>query len=429
MASIDPPDSPDPNSCDVGDRAGEPGYPRGMGRRLSVLAAVVALALAGGFAFVWSQRATTAARLAQETKSLEVEAPRVDIVAAQLAPPAQRLVLPGETAAWNETTIFARVNGYVANWLVDIGDHVKDGQILATIDTPELDAELVAAKARLNASEAQVLVKQARAEFARTTYDRWRNSPKGVVSEQERESTKASAAEAAAELAAAQAQVKLSQADVDRLSALTQFKKVAAPFDGTIIERRINLGDLVTAGSTASTSPLYRISQDKPMRIFVSAPQSAAEQLLRPGGSALIAASSHSGLRLEGKVARTAQAINPEARTLRVEIDVPNSHRELIPGMYVQVTFDLDNEGLIQVPAAALLFRPGGPQVAVIDNEGRIAFKHVTIDRDYGDVVDIGSGLAVGDKIALNLNSQIVAGQKVQINDLNQGKARVSSTH
>jgi multidrug efflux pump subunit AcrA (membrane-fusion protein) len=175
------------------------------------------------------------------------EKPRVDVVTVSPSPPTQALALPGETAAWDETTIYARVNGYVAKWFVDIGDHVTTGQTLATIDTPELDAELLAAKAKLNASIAQVAVKQAQADFAKTTDDRWRESPKGVVSDQERESKKAGSAAAIAELNAARAQVMLEQADVDRLSALTRFKEVTAPFDGTIIQRHIDTGNLVTA--------------------------------------------------------------------------------------------------------------------------------------------------------------------------------------
>ncbi|WOJ90381.1 efflux RND transporter periplasmic adaptor subunit [Methylocapsa polymorpha] len=418
-----PMEKPEQDSSEFGDGAARPG----VGRKLSFLAAAVALSLAGAFLFVRHERAISAARLAQMNSQDAMEVPRVDVVTVVATPTTQPLVLPGETASWYETTIYARVNGYVAKWLVDIGDHVANGQLLATIDTPELDAELVAAKAKLNVSEAQVAVKQARAEFARTTYQRWRDSPKGVVSDQERESTKASSAEAVAELKAAQAQVMLNQADVDRLSALTQFKDVRAPFDGAIVQRRIDLGDLVTAGSSTTTSSLYRISQDNQMRVFVHAPQRTAAQLMQLDSPATITANDQPTLRFEGKVTRTARAINPEARTLRVEIDIPNSDHALVPGMYVQVSFRLTNNGLIQAPAAALLFRSNGPQIAVVDDEGMITFKDVTIVRDDGPVVDIGSGLTVGDKVALNLNNQIVSGQKVQINEIDKGRAHVSA--
>ena len=147
----------------------------------------------------------------------------------------------------------------MAKWYVDIGDHVKAGQVLALIDTPELDAEFLAAKAKLKVSEAQVKVKQADAAFAASTYERWRDSPKGVVSDQEREDKKAGNAGAAAQLEAARAQVNLDQADVDRLSAFEQFKRVTAPYTGTITERRIDIGNLVTAGSSGGTTLLYRM--------------------------------------------------------------------------------------------------------------------------------------------------------------------------
>ena len=171
------------------------------------------------------------------------------------------MTLPGETAAWYESTIYARVDGYVATWNVDIGDHVKKGQVLATIDTPDLDAKLAAARAKVKASRALVVARQADADFAKTTYQRWKDSPKGVVSEQERDAKKAGYDSAVANLNEAKAQVGLDQADVDRYTALTQFKQVVAPYDGTITERHIDIGNLVTDGRT-NTTPLYRMVED-----------------------------------------------------------------------------------------------------------------------------------------------------------------------
>ncbi|HEY4926515.1 MAG TPA: efflux RND transporter periplasmic adaptor subunit [Roseiarcus sp.] len=391
------------------------------------VAVVIALGLGLGFFFVHRQRTEAEARLADATDHDVAEKPRVDVATVSPSPPTQALALPGETAAWDETTIYARVNGYVAKWFVDIGDHVTTGQTLATIDTPELDAELLAAKAKLNASIAQVAVKQAQADFAKTTDDRWRESPKGVVSDQERESKKAGSAAAIAELNAARAQVMLEQADVDRLSALTRFKEVTAPFDGTIIQRHIDTGNLVTAGSTANTSSLYQLSKDDPIRIFVHAPQSVATQLMAPDVTAVITSSDQADLRLEGKIARTAKAIDPASRTLRVEIDIPNVNHALVPGMYVQVAFSLRGGSEMLVPAAAVLFRSGGPQVAVIDKDGAVAFKDVKIARDNGNFVAIGSGLAIGDKAVLNLSSQIAAGEKVKLNDAKEGDTKSAS--
>jgi RND family efflux transporter MFP subunit len=386
----------------------------GTAKRMLRIVGVIAVGLALGFVFVHRQKSEAEARLAEGTLKNSSEAPAVDVVTIRPAAGNQSLVLPGETAAWDATTIYARVNGYVAKWMVDIGDDVKAGQTLATIETPELDAELAAAKAKLNASVSQVAVKQAQAEFAKTTDERWRDSPKGVVSDQERESKKAGSAVADAELNAARAQVTLQQADVDRLTALTQFKIVKAPFDGTIVARNIDIGNLVTAGSTASTSPMYQISKDDPIRVFVHAPQSAAMPLMSGNVEAAISSRDLPGRNFEGKIARTAKAVNPKSRTLRVEVDIPNHDHTLVPGMYMQVAFTIKGGEQIEVPAAALLFRSGGPQVAIISDDGVVSFKDVKIASDNGNEVVIGSGLEAGDKVALNLSSQIAAGDKVK---------------
>jgi len=341
----------------------------------------------------------------------------VDVVIARPATAGQDMVLPGETAAWYETTIYARVNGYVAKWLVDIGDHVKKGQVLATIETPELDAELQAARAQLKASEAQVKARKAEAEFSKTTNERWRDSPKGVVSDQERESKKADYESSEARLYAANAQVNLDKSKVDQYSALAEFKQVKAPFDGTITERKIDVGNLVTAGSTTTTTPLYRMAQTDPLRIFVDVPQSASGELMKAGAPAEIRATGAVGGVFSGKTARSAESINAQARTMRVEVDMPNANHALVPGMYVSVAFKLPPRGLVEVPAAALMFRASGTQVAQVDASGKIQFHDVVIARDNGSLVELASGVHPGDKLVLNISSQIATGQKVAVNE------------
>ncbi len=185
----------------------------------------------------------------------------VDVITVRYGPETKSLPLAGYVNAWYQTTIYARVSGYVATWSADIGDHVTKGQSLATIETPELDDQLSAAQAKLNVSEANVTVAQAAADFAQTTNDRWANSPKGVVSDQEREEKKAEYDSSVAQLAAAKSQVLLDQANVNSLTELANFKQVRAPFDGVITARHIDIGDLITAGSTASTTSLYSIAQ------------------------------------------------------------------------------------------------------------------------------------------------------------------------
>jgi RND family efflux transporter MFP subunit len=420
------------------------------GRRLKTGAAIAAGLLILGFLVVGAIRYFEERGVAKAGEGAYARPPPVDVIIARPATVGQNLVLPGQTAAWFETTIYARVNGYVAKWLVDIGDQVKKGQVLAIIETPELDAELAAARAQLQASKAQVAARRAEAEFSKTTNERWRDSPQGVVSDQERESKKADYESSEARLLAANAQVALDKSRVDQYGALSEFKQVKAPFDGTITERKIDVGNLVTAGSTSATTLLYRMAQTDPLRIFVDVPQNAAGELMTPGvpaeiraagiragaigaagagtaavgapavakpavGAPALEATGAAGGTFFGKIARSAQAINAQARTMRVEVDMPNADHALVPGMYVSIAFRLGPRGLVEVPAAALVFRPSGTQVARVDANGKIAFADVTIARDNGSLVELASGVKPGDHLVLNISSQITSGQAVAV--------------
>ncbi len=389
----------------------------GTGRTLKVGAGIAAGILLICFCVVMVIRLVEAHSLRKGADADYAAAPPVDVITAQPASVGQDLVLPGQTAAWYETTIYARVSGYVAKWMVDIGDHVKKGQVLAVIETPELDAELSASRAQLKASEAQVAARQAEAEFSKTTNERWRDSPKGVVSEQERESKKADYESSAARLYAANAQVALDKSKVDQYTALAQFKQVVAPFDGTITERKIDIGNLVTAGSGSTTTPLYRMAQTDPLRVFVDVPQNSAVELMKPGVPAEIRASGPSGGVFTGAITRSAESLDAQARTMRVEVDMPNANHALLPGTYVNVAFKLQPRGLVEVPAAALIFRPKATQVARVDANSKIDFQDVTIARDNGTLVELGSGVKPGDRLVLNISSQIAAGQSVTPND------------
>ena len=386
------------------------------GRRLKKGAVIAMSVLIAGFIVVRVLRFFDERAVANASEIASTAPPLVDVVVAHAVKSAQSLALPGQTAAWYESTIYARVNGYVAKWVVDIGDHVKKGQLLATIETPELDAELAAARAALKASQAQVSAREAESEFAKTTNERWRDAPKGVVSEQERESKKADYNASSARLYAARAQVAADRSRVDQYEALTRFKQVRAPFDGTIIERKIDVGNLVTAGSSSTTTPLYRMTQNDPLRVFVDVPQSAAEELMKQGVPAQIRLMGAGSGVFSGKIARSAQAINPQARTMRVEVDLPNADNALVPGMYVTVAFDLPAKGQVEVPAAALVFRPKGPQVARVGREGKVEFVDVTIARDDGGMVELGPGVNPGDRLVLNISSQITSGETVAVN-------------
>ncbi len=388
------------------------------GRSLKKAALIFVIVLAAGFLAVRVDRFFKDRAVAEYSREAATAPRAVDTIEAKAVGTVQRFSLPGQAAAWHASTIYARVNGYVGKWFVDIGDHVHTGQALALIETPELDAELAGAQAQLKAAQAQVLLRKAQADFAKTSYDRWRDSPKGVVSEQEREEKHADYDSAIANLRAAEAEVTLDQARVNQYTALSQFKKVTAPFDGVITQRDIDIGNLVTAGSTSSTTPLYVMQQNDPMRIFVDVPQRAAADLMRDRVPVEIQTPGGEGHVYPGTVTRTSDAINAQARTLRVEVDIPNAQQALVPGMYVRVAFGLEPKGLVQVPAAALIFRSGGPQVARVDRSGKINFRDVTIARDDGNVVELGSGVEAGDELALNVSSQIGDGDQVAVHRL-----------
>jgi RND family efflux transporter MFP subunit len=389
-------------------------YGKGTSRRIGFTAFVLTCGLIAAFYAVQREKHRQETTLAAATAAKAEEAPPVEVIKVDLAPPTQTLTLPGETRGWHNSTIYARVSGYVAKWIADIGDKVKKDQVLATIDTPELDAQLEAAQAQLKASEAEVTVREADVDFAKTTFDRWQGSPKGVVSDQEREDKKARYAAASAQLNAARARVALDQANVDRLNFLTGYKQVTAPYEGVITERRVDIGDLVTAGSTSNTTLLYGIAQSDRIRVFVDVPQTVSAEIA-DGTVAEVAASELPGRTFEGSITRNSRSIDRHARTLRVEVDLPNSDFALLPGMYVQVAFHLKPTSFVQVPASAMIFRTAGPQVALIGDDGIVKFRDVTIARDNGNFVEIASGLAAGDRVALNISSQIADGDRVTV--------------
>ena len=400
--------------------------PDETGTKIRRFAIIVAVVLLLAFVAVHFIKGHEAGEVAKGTAATSSAPALVNVITIKQAPAAVALKLPGATAAWYESIIYARVDGYVATWTSDIGDTVKKGQVMATIDTPDLDAQLASAQAKLVADQAQIVSAQAAESFAKTTFERWRDSPKGVVSEQERDSTKSRYDSAVAQRDAAKAQLVVDKAEANRYVALSTFKRVTAPFDGKVIERRIDIGNLVTAGSTASTTLLYKVAQNDPMRVFTDVPQSAAAQMTNDV-VANISASNIPDQVFKGKIVRTAEAIDPRTRTLRVEVDLPNPKQVLVPGMYVDVSFDIPTQGLPQVPAAALVFRSAGPEVAVIDQNKQVSFHKVTIAQDNGNSVELASGVKPGDVVALNISSQVADGDKVEISESNESGANASS--
>lgn len=387
----------------------------GTGRQVTAAAVGFAVALAAVYAFGLWTRHHAESNLAAEAHESAAAPPAIEVASVTRATPRQVLTLPGEASPLNETTIYARTSGYVDKWLVDIGDHVKQGQTLAIIDTPELDDQLNAAKAKLAQARSEANLAQSSAAFAKVTYDRWQSAaPDGVVSEQERDEKKAELDNSLAKVQAAKSAVAVAEAEVARLQTLIAFKQVVAPFDGTITKRQIDIGDLVTAGSTTSTTPLFSIARFDKMRVFVNLPQSAIPEV-KPGMRAVARAEEYPDRKFAGTVDRTSEAVDRASRTMRVEVIVPNRDELLKPGSYVQVSFETDRHNPpIEIPAGALTFRPDGPEVAVVGPNNKVTFRHVEIGRDDGDHIEIASGLADGDRVALNVGSDVTDGTVIQ---------------
>jgi RND family efflux transporter MFP subunit len=339
------------------------------------------------------------------------------------SPASRTIPWPGECRAWYETTIYARVSGYVKPGFVDIGDHVKAGQVLATIETPEMEQQLATAQAKVNADDAQVKLAQANVHFAEVTLARYKDAPKGVVSDLERDEKEADYQISMARLTSADSNLSSSQSEVDRYKAMIAFQKVTATFDGIITQRRVDIGDLVTAGSTTNTTPLFMLAQSDKIRVFVEMPQSIAPEI-HDGDKAIATAEQFPDRQFIGVVGRTSSAISDTSKTLRVEVDVPNADMSLLPGMFVRVNFDIKEQTpSLVIPASAINFRTGGPQVATVSSDGRVTFHNVKIARDLGDTIEIKSGLKVDDRVILNTSYQIANGDVVKANEMESPSA------
>ena len=367
-------------------------------RTRAAAVALLALLVAGGFAV--ARRFTERRALARETETLAV--PTVSVIQASAEPAQEELVLPAQLQAYVESSIYSRTNGYVLHWYKDIGSHVKKGELLAEIDTPEVDQELSQAKA----ARQQIV---AQADLARTSAERWNNLRKtDSVSQQEADQQNSAYTQAQANLAAADANVR-------RLEQLESFKHIYAPFAGVITRRSIDVGALITAGSTGQTKELFNLAQFDPLRVYVSVPQSNAPSI-RGGMPAYIELREYPGQKFQGKVVRTADAIDTATRTMLTEVDVPNHDGHLLPGAYAQLHFAVPIQiTRISVPVNAVLFRPEGTRVAVVGAESKIRLKPILIGRDFGNKLEVLNGLDLTDRIVVNPADSLEDGQVVKV--------------
>ena len=324
----------------------------------------------------------------QEQFAKETNQLAVNVVDAQRDLKPTELILPGTFQAIKQTTIYPRSNGYVQSWKADIGDNVQAGQLLAEIATPEVDQQLAQARAQ--------------EEITKVTADRWRDLvQKNVVSKQEYDQN-----EKAYEGA---------RANLQQLEKIQGFQQILAPFAGKIAARNIDIGTLVTAGTGNSGTPLFSIVQSDVLRVYVFAPQENAPSI-HEGLAAKIILQEYPGQEFDGKVTRTAGALDPQSRTMQVEVQVPNNEGKLFAGMYGQVKFLLANENApIVVPANTFLFRAQGPQVATIVNEKHIHWQSIRVGRDFGDRLEVLDGLKENAKVVMNPTDDLREGIQVQV--------------
>lgn len=329
----------------------------------------------------------------------------VEAVTPTRAPASQELLLPGSVTPYADASIYARTSGYIQHWYADIGAKVKAGQTLADIETPELDAQLKQARA----DEATAKANYA---FANSTAQRWQTMLKTQSVSQQDADAKTSDSEA--KLAALQA----AQANVARLGEMVSYEKVTAPFDGVVTVRNVDVGALVTSGGSpglaAMPGELFHIEQTDRLRIFVDVPQDDASSI-SAGTQVVLTTQQYPGRRFAATVARTANAIDPVSRTLRVEVDVDNHDGALMPGAYAQVHLVLRiSHPALELPVSALLFRPDGVTVAVLGKDNTVQLKTVTIGRDFGTYVEVATGVDATDRVINNPGDAISSGEAVR---------------
>ncbi len=382
--------------------------PKPAGRaKLLIVAVLLVLITAGAVTFLNRKSETDA--LAKETEAVSI--PTVAVVQPQAEPGNDELVLPGNLQAFIESPIFARTNGYLLRWYKDIGSKVEKGELLAAIDTPEVDQELSQARA----SREQI---KAALWLAKISADRWANLLKSdSVSQQEADQQASGYQQALANLAAADANVR-------RLEELESFKNVYAPFSGVLTRRNVDPGALINSGAQAAGRELFDISRVDPLRVYVSVPQAYAPNI-KVGMKANVTLQEFPGQKFVGTVVRTAEAIDLATRTLNTEVDVPNKDGKLLPGSFGQVHFATGTSvPRITIPVNAMLFRAEGPQVAVVDKDGKVHLRPISIGRDFGATLEILGGLEMSDQIIINPSDSLEEGQKVHVAKASAGDGR-----
>jgi RND family efflux transporter MFP subunit len=357
---------------------------------------VVACVVAAGIL----PRMKAKADLRGETNDLAV--PTVSVIQPKQGAPAEEIVIPGNVQPFIDSPIYARTNGYLKKWYMDIGTHVKSGQLLAEIDTPEVDQQLQGAKSDLATAEANE-------KLAETTSTRYQDlKSTDSVSKQDVDN-------AEGDFAAKKAIKESAAANLKRLEDTQAFQRIYAPFDGVITARNTDVGDLINSGNGGAAQELFHIAQISKMRVFVNVPEQYS-QAAKPGLNADLTLAEFPNRRFTGKLTRTSNSIDPGTRTLLVEVDVDNPTGELFPGAYAQVHLKLPNGSPVFIlPVSSLIFQSAGLQVAIVDANNKAMIKPVTLGRDYGSEVEVVTGIAAGDKVITNPPDSLVDGELLRI--------------
>jgi RND family efflux transporter MFP subunit len=358
--------------------------------------------------YSFSQKRASHRVLAEQTDRMAV--PYVALVHATPINGTSDLVLPGNIQSYVDSPIYARTNGYLKKWYKDIGSKVSQGELLAEIDTPEVDAQLAQARADLATAQANV-------KLAGITAGRYQDLLKSdSVSKQDVDNYNG-------DYAAKQAMVLSAAANLKRLEELESFKRVYAPFSGVLTKRNVDIGMLINAGNGGtSTREMFDLAQTDPLRVYVNVPQTYVDSI-HDGMKACLELSEFPDRNFCGKVVRTAGAVDPATRTLLTEVDVPNPSKVLLEGEYAQVHFDAKSTGEhLSVPNNALLFRPDGTMVAVVDASNKVQFKKLTIGRDLGNSVEVVAGITSSDSFVINPPDSLEQGQQVKISPATTSK-------
>jgi RND family efflux transporter MFP subunit len=383
-------------------------------------AGILALGLlAGGIVAGFVPRLRRERELLAAAAEVSSAKPRVTVVTARAATPTAERVLPGSSQPLLEAAIYARTTGYLKNRRVDIGDHVKEGDLLAEISAPEIDAQLDQARATLLLTRANLTRDQANEELAGIELNRSRNLVgRQAAPQQELDTAVATAKVARAIVNATESNLRVNEANIERLETLQSFQKVIAPFSGIITARNVDPGALVSADSPSSTRELFHLVQMDTLRVFVNVPQVFATDV-RVGQEAVVFRREDPRRTFAGKVTRTADALDPNTRTLLTEVQVPNRGGDLRPGMYLQVKFIFHRQvPTVLIPAAALATRSEGPRLATLDPGHHVHYHNVQLGRDFGQETEILAGLDPGEIIVIHPGDDLAEGIEIEPVDL-----------